>query len=166
MNSEEKDTAPGPSLLRSPAQFLAFGFGSGLSPVAPGTAGTIAAIPIYLLLVQLPLPAYVAAVALAAAVGVWICDRASRELGVHDHPGIVWDEFVGFWIAAIALPPEPAWIAAAFLVFRLYDILKPWPISWLDHEVDGGLGIMVDDIAAGLVACGTLQLALFGMSLT
>jgi phosphatidylglycerophosphatase A len=161
----DKEPAPPGAirLLRSPAQLLAFGFGSGLSPVAPGTVGTVAAVPLYLLLVQLPLPAYLLMVLVAAVGGVWICERASRELGVHDHPGIVWDEFVGFWIAAVALPAQPLWIASAFVVFRVYDILKPWPISWLDQEVQGGLGIMIDDIAAGLLACATLQLALFAV---
>ena len=152
-----------PRLLKSPAQLLAFGFGSGLSPLAPGTAGTVAAIPLYLLLVQLTPLAYALAVAAAALVGIWICGRASAELGVHDHPGIVWDEFVGFWIAAFALPPEPLWIGAAFVMFRLFDIVKPWPISWLDREVDGGLGIMIDDIVAGLLACGVLQLVFIGV---
>lgn len=151
---------PSPTLIRSPAQLFAFGFGSGLSPVAPGTVGTLAAVPLYYFgLAQLSLPAYLALVMVALILGVWICDVASRELGVHDHPGIVWDEFVGFWIAAIALPPEPLWIGLAFTVFRLYDIIKPWPVSWLDEHVSGGLGIMIDDIAAGILACATLQLA-------
>lgn len=153
-----------PTLLKSPVQLLAFGFGSGLFPVAPGTAGTLAALPIYYVLAMLPLPAYIGVVLLAAVAGVWICGRASRELGVHDHPGIVWDEFVGLWIAAIALPPEPIWIALAFVAFRLYDIIKPWPISWLDEHVDGGFGIMIDDVAAGLLACATVQLALLAVA--
>ena len=127
-SSEKPATSIAPQLLRSPVQLLAFGFGSGLSPVAPGTAGTIAAVPLYLLLVMLPPALYVVAVLVAAVAGVWICGRASRELGVHDHPGIVWDEFVGFWTAAFALPPAPLWIGAAFIVFRLFDIAKPWPI--------------------------------------
>lgn len=165
MKPHEPQSGPAsPKLLRSPAQMLAFGFGSGLSPVAPGTAGTVAAVPLYLLLAMLPLPAYLLAVLLAGVAGIWICGRASRELGVHDHPGIVWDEFVGFWIAAIALPPDPVWIGVAFVLFRIYDIFKPWPISWLDREVEGGTGIMVDDVAAGLLALATVQLALFWMA--
>ena len=163
--TDPEERAAAPQLLRSPAQLLAFGFGSGLSPLAPGTAGTVAAVPLYLLLVQLPDILYLLAVLLAAVFGVWICGRASDELGVHDHPGIVWDEFVGFWIAAFALPAEPAWVLAAFVVFRIYDILKPWPVSWLDREVEGGAGIMIDDIAAGLLALATLQMARYGIAL-
>jgi phosphatidylglycerophosphatase A len=151
--------APKPAaLLRSPFQMLAFGFGSGLSPRAPGTAGSVAALAPYLLLVQLPPWGYLLAVALAALAGVVICARASRELGVHDHPGIVWDEFVGQWLALAALPVEPLWIGLGFVAFRLLDIAKPWPIGWLDRRVGGGIGIMIDDIAAGALACGLLHM--------
>ena len=100
---------------------------------------------------------------LAAVLGVFLCDRASDSLGVHDHPGIVWDEFVGLWIALWALPPEPLWIALGFVVFRVLDIAKPWPVGWLDRHTRGGLGIMVDDVAAGVMTCVTLHLALSGM---
>ena len=79
---------------------------------------------------------------------------------MHDHPGIVWDEFVGVWIALWAIPAEPAWIALGFVVFRVFDIAKPWPVGWLDRNTRGGFGIMVDDIAAGVMACLTLHLAL------
>jgi phosphatidylglycerophosphatase A len=138
---------------------LAFGFGSGLSPRAPGTVGTLAALPIYLVLAQQNTWVYALVVLLAALLGVWLCERTSSDLGVHDHPGIVWDEFVGLWIALFALPAEPAWIVAGFVVFRIFDIAKPWPISWLDEHVSGGFGIMVDDIVAGVFACLTLHLA-------
>lgn len=146
--------------MADPVQLLAFGFGSGLSPVAPGTAGTLAALPLYLLLAAQPLWLYSALVVAAALFGVWLCGQASERLGVHDHRGIVWDEFVGVWIALWAVPPEPLWIGAGFLAFRIFDIAKPWPISWLDEHARGGFGIMVDDIAAGVFACLTLQLAL------
>jgi phosphatidylglycerophosphatase A len=149
-----------PTPFRSPVQFLAFGFGSGLSPKAPGTAGTLVAVPLYWLLVQGGLAWFSAAIVLAAVAGIWICDRASRELKVHDHPGIVWDEFVGYWIAMWALPPTWGWMLAGFVLFRLFDILKPWPIGPLDKKVHGGLGIMVDDMVAGLMACACLHLAL------
>jgi len=145
--------------LRDPLQFLAFGFGSGLSPRAPGTAGTLAALPLWwLFLAPLPLPVYLLVLAVAALAGVWICDRASRSLGVHDHPGIVWDEFIGLWIALCALPATPLWMLAGFALFRLFDIVKPWPIGWLDRRVSGGLGIMLDDVVAGLFAALPLQL--------
>ena len=143
-------------LVRSPVLLLAFGFGSGLSPKAPGTVGTIAAIPLWLLLAQLPQIPYILVVATAALIGISICGVAADRLGVHDHGGIVWDEFVGLWIAMAFLPPTYVSLALGFVLFRLFDIIKPWPISWLDKHVGGGLGIMIDDVVAGLAAgvCG------------
>lgn len=146
--------------LRQPVHALALGFGSGLAPKAPGTFGTLAALPLYWLLSGLPLAAYIAVVVVAAVVGVWICDRSAKDLGVHDHPAIVWDEFVGFWITMIAAPVSWVSVILGFALFRLFDVLKPWPISWLDKHVSGGLGIMVDDILAGVIACGCLHVCL------
>lgn len=150
-----------PALLRSPAQCIAFGFGSGLSPLAPGTVGTIAAVPLYFLIADWSLLAYSAFVALAALFGIWVCGVASRQLGVHDHPGIVWDEFVGLWIALWAVPAQWVWVVSGFIVFRVFDIVKPWPVSAIDRRVGGGLGIMADDIVAGIMACLTLHIALW-----
>ncbi len=143
--------------LKSPVHLLAFGFGSGLAPRAPGTVGTLAAVPFYLLAAPLSLPAYAVFLALAFVLGVYLCDRASRDLQVHDHPGIVWDEFVGYWITLFAAPAGWLWVLVAFVLFRLFDILKPWPIGWLDRRVHGGLGIMLDDVVAGLMAWACLQ---------
>lgn len=137
--------------------FLAFGFGSGAAPKAPGTFGTLAAIPVFLLLAYLPLWAYLVVLVLAFALGVYLCGQASKDMGVHDHGGIVWDEFVGFWITMIALPVHWAWIIAGFVLFRFFDIIKPWPIGWLDKRVHGGLGIMIDDVIAGIFALAILQ---------
>ena len=137
---------------------LAFGFGSGLSPKAPGTMGTLAAIPLWWLLAQLPLGTYLIVVLIAAVAGILICGRAADRLGVHDHGGIVWDEFVGFWIAMAALPVTWQSLILGFVLFRLFDILKPWPISWLDRRVSGGFGIMIDDVIAGLAAAGVITL--------
>lgn len=150
-----------PTPFRSPVQFLAFGFGSGLSPRAPGTAGTLVAVPLYWLISDWNLLQYSALVLLAALLGIWICGVASRQLRVHDHPGIVWDEFVGYWITMWAVPVDWLWILAGFVVFRVYDIAKPWPVSQLDKQVKGGFGIMIDDILAGAMACATLHLALW-----
>ena len=147
--------------LKSPAQFLAFGFGSGLSPKAPGTAGTVAAIPLFWLLSHLNLGAYTLAIVVTFVIGVWICGEASKQLGVHDHGGIVWDEFVGFWITMWAVPASLPWMVAGFVLFRLFDIAKPWPIGPLDKKVDGGLGIMIDDVVAGIMACACLHLGLW-----
>ena len=150
-----------PTPFKRPMQFFAFGFGSGLSPWAPGTAGTLLAVPLYLLVADWSLAFYTLFIFATALLGIWFCGAASRELGVHDHPGIVWDEFVGYWITLWALPGSWTWMVAGFVVFRIFDIAKPWPISLLDRNVKGGFGIMIDDIVAGTLACVTLHLARF-----
>jgi len=146
------------SVLRKPVHLLAFGFGSGLAPKAPGTFGTLAAVPLYLLLNQLPLGAYALALIVLFGFGIWICDKTAKDLGVHDHGGIVWDEFVGYWITMLAAPPQWWWIVVGFVLFRFFDIVKPFPISWLDKRVHGGIGIMLDDAVAGSFAWLCLQL--------
>jgi len=149
-----------PRLLRNPLHLLSLGLGSGLSPLAPGTCGTLVAIPLYLLLVQLPLWYYLGAVAVAFAIGVYLCGYTSKALGEHDHGGIVWDEFVGFWITMIAVPVTWQWILAGFVLFRLFDIVKPWPVKVADAKMKGGFGIMFDDLLAALYALISLQIAL------
>ena len=145
------------TVLTSPVHFLAFGFGSGLSPKAPGTMGTLAAIPLYLMLMDLPLTGYLLAVLLISVVGIWICGESSRRLGVHDHGGIVWDEFAGFLLTMTAAPQGWMWIVLGFALFRLFDIWKPWPVRVADRQLHGGLGIMLDDILAGIYAWLVLQ---------
>lgn len=149
-----------PPDLRDPFHFLAFGFGSGLAPKAPGTAGTLAGIPLFLLLASLPIGVYVLVVTLLFLLGVPLCERVSRDLGEHDHGGIVWDEIVGLLVTMTAVPVSWKTVIAGFLLFRLFDILKPWPIRWLDRHVGGGFGIMVDDLLAGIFAAAVLQLLL------
>ena len=149
-----------PTPFSNPIQFLAFGFGSGLAPRAPGTFGTLAAVPIYWLVADWSLLEYSALILVSAVLGIWICGAASRQLNVHDHPGIVWDEFVGYWITMWAVPVDWVWILAGFVAFRVFDIAKPWPINVLDKKVAGGFGIMIDDILAGVMACVTLHIAL------
>jgi phosphatidylglycerophosphatase A len=144
-------------LLQKPVHLLAFGLGSGLAPKAPGTAGTVLAIPLYLLLMQLSLPLYLAVVIAVSLLGIWICDVAARETGVHDHPGIVWDEWAGYLLTMAAAPAGWVWVLAGFVLFRLFDILKPWPIRWADQRVGGGVGIMLDDVIAGGFAWLCLQ---------
>ncbi len=145
------------SVWRNPIHFLAFGLGSGASPKAPGTAGTLAAVPLWYLLSQTPLAMYLLLVLLAFVIGIWLCGRTSRDLGVHDHGGIVWDEFVGYWITMIAVPVDWVWALTGFILFRLFDILKPWPIGPVDKRVHGGLGIMLDDVLAGVMAAAVLH---------
>jgi len=158
MSVTDGKPATAPNLRRHPAQLLAFGFGSGLSPVAPGTAGTLVAVPIYLVVAEWGLLYYSLFILVTLLAGIWLCDVASRQLGVHDHPGIVWDEFVGFWIAMAALPVTWTSLILGFALFRFFDIVKPWPISWLDKKVSGGFGIMIDDIAAGIASALVLIL--------
>ena len=149
------------SVWKNPVHFLAFGLGSGASPWAPGTVGTLAAIPLYFMLATLPLWAYVLVVVLAFILGCWLCEKTSEDLGVHDHSGIVWDEFVGYWLTMLALPVSLGWALAGFVLFRFFDIIKPWPIRWADRRVDGGFGIMIDDVLAAVYAGGILHLAWF-----
>lgn len=131
--------------------FLGFGFGSGLSPIAPGTMGTLAAIPVYLLMVlYLPTWLYITLTLLFFIVGIRICQKVSDDLKVHDFSGIVWDEVVGYLITMMFLPVTWELIIIGFFVFRFFDVIKPWPIGWLDKHVSGGFGIMVDDVLAGI----------------
>jgi len=148
----EKRRSLAREVMRDPIHWLAFGFGSGLGPRAPGTWGSLLAAVAYWLLAPVPLQWLVPAVVIMFIAGIWICGLSARRLGVHDHSGIVWDEIVGMLLVLMFLPPEPIWIGAAFLAFRLFDIWKPWPIRDLDHSVPGGLGIMLDDVLASVYA--------------
>ncbi|MDB4806804.1 phosphatidylglycerophosphatase A [Pseudomonadales bacterium] len=139
-------------MLQHPAHILALGLGSGLAPRAPGTFGTLAAIPFWLLMAPLPFFAKVLIVFASFIIGIWLCEKTSNSLGVHDHGGIVWDEFVGFWLTMLFAPAGLIWLLAGFGLFRFFDIVKPWPIKLLDQKVHGGFGIMIDDVLAGLFA--------------
>lgn len=146
--------------MKNPVHFLAFGFGSGLAPVAPGTFGTLAAVPVWWAAAQFPFPGYLVVLGLLVAAGPWLCGRTARDLGVHDHSGIVWDEFAGFLLAMAWVPVSWIHCLAGFLLFRLFDVVKPWPIGWLDRRIPGGTGIMVDDLVAALYAGVVLQLGM------
>ena len=143
--------------LKDPIVCLAMGLGSGLSPKAPGTAGTLVAVPLVLAIQNLPLMVYGLITLLVTVIGIWICSYTSRKLNVHDHPGIVIDEVAGLLITMFAVPSGWQWMLAGFVLFRFFDVLKPWPISWMDKNIEGGLGIMLDDVAAGLVSLALLQ---------
>jgi phosphatidylglycerophosphatase A len=138
--------------------FLAFGFGSGLAPRAPGTFGTIAAIPIYLILSKLAPVYYLSITILMFVCGVIICDWVSKDLGKHDFSGIVWDEIVGFLLTMFMVPLSILNIILGFCLFRIFDILKPWPISYVDKHVGGGLGVMLDDVLAAIPAWAFLTI--------
>lgn len=133
-----------------PDHLIAYGFGAGLSPMAPGTMGTLVAIPIYLVLANLPGLLYFVALAILIGVGLWACDKVAAEMGEDDPSSIVWDEVVGFLVAMAAAPVVSlAWILMGFILFRLFDIYKPWPVSWAEERFKGGLGIIADDLVAG-----------------
>jgi phosphatidylglycerophosphatase A len=148
------------SMLSSPIHLLSLGFGSGLSRYAPGTMGTLVAIPLYLLLSRLELLPYLIVVAAGFLLGIYVCDKTSKALGVHDHSGIVWDEIIGYWITMVAIPAVTwQWILAGFVLFRFFDIVKPWPVKIADKRVPGGFGIMFDDLLAGLYALACIQIS-------
>lgn len=153
---ERPDVAPA-SVWRNPWHFIAFGFGSGAMRKAPGTWGSLVGLLFVPLLQLLPHWGYGLILLLGSLFGFWLCGKVSRDLGVHDHGGIVWDEIVGIWITLWLAPPGWPWLLVGFLLFRLLDILKPWPISWVDRRVHGGVGIMLDDLLAGAGAWLLLQ---------
>ena len=151
---------PAKTIFANPINLLAFGFGSGLAPKAPGTFGTLACLPLYFLISDLSISFYIIACILVSLAGIYICDYCAKSLKSHDHPGIVWDEFAGFLITMIGVPFSWTNLIIGFILFRIFDIFKPWPINWLDKQVSGGFGIMIDDIVAGLFALGVLHFIL------
>ena len=155
--TEEQLKPLGPD-WRNPVHLLAFGLGAGAVPKVPGTAGTLVAVPLYLLIRPLGPLDYLLVLAAMFLIGIYLCGRASRDLGVHDHSGIVWDEILGYLVSMWLAPAGWGWMLLGFLLFRVFDILKPWPIGWLDRRVSGGLGIMLDDLVAGMFSLALLQL--------
>ncbi len=148
------------SVWRNPIHFIAFGLGAGASPYAPGTMGTLLAVPLVWLMSGMPVIGYLLVTFLLYAAGVWVSARTSNDMGVHDHSGIVIDEMVGYLITMILVPVNIWTVTVGFLVFRFFDIVKPWPIRWLDKRVKGGTGIMIDDVLAGIFSLVVLQLLL------
>lgn len=145
-------------LLSHPAGWIATALGAGLSPRAPGTAGSLAALlPWWFLLRGLPLGWYLAVLAAGFLLGVWACEVSDRRLGMHDQGALVWDEVIGMWITLVAAPAPWWWMVVGFALFRLFDIWKPWPVGWADRHVHGGLGVMLDDVIAGICALIVLQ---------
>ena len=149
-------------LWRNPIHIIAFGFGAGAFPYAPGTVGTLVAIPIYGLMATFTPIWYAVTVSLFFAAGIWICERAQRALQAYDHPAIVWDEIVGYLITMFLAPSGWVWAILGFILFRFFDICKPFPIGALERRVRGGLGTMLDDALAGLYAWLTLHVMAYG----
>ena len=153
------------SIWTNPVHFLAFGLGTGASPYAPGTVGTLLGIPLVYLLSQWSLWVYLLVTVLLIAIGIWVCDKTSKDIGVHDHGGIVIDEVAGYLVTMIAVPVNVWTLMAAFFIFRFFDIIKPWPIGWLDKQVQGGVGIMVDDLLAGVYGLAVIWIGIWSYPL-
>jgi phosphatidylglycerophosphatase A len=146
------DAAQRRAILAHPAGWIATGFGAGLSPFAPGTVGSAVALLPWLWLRELPTLACLGVIVAAFALGVWVSHVLVARLRAEDPGWIVVDEFVGQWLALVFAPPGWIWLLAGFLLFRLFDVWKPWPVSWVDRNVEGGFGVMLDDALAGLLA--------------
>ncbi|MCP3865626.1 MAG: phosphatidylglycerophosphatase A [Aestuariibacter sp.] len=143
--------------LKNPVHFLALGFGSGLIPFMPGTFGSLAALPLLIPFLYLPPITLLIAAVLASAIGIYLFGKTADDMQVHDHGSIVWDEVAGILLTFLWVPLSLWTVVAGFLLFRFFDIVKPWPIGPVDKYVSGGLGIMLDDIIAGLMACASLH---------
>jgi len=152
------------TVLKDPVHILAFGFGTGLAPVAPGTFGSLPGILLFWLTMDFGLYVQLGIAVAITLAGIWICGESARRIGVHDHGGIVWDEIVGMYVTLLAAPVSVLGWVLAFVFFRIMDIVKPWPIRDLDHRIDGGVGIMLDDLAAALYAA--ILLGLYGWLMT
>ena len=147
-------------LLSHPAHFIALGFGTGLSPLAPGTVGTLLAFPLYALLARWLTPELLAgAIVGLFAIGVWACGRAGGDLGVADHGSMNWDEVVAFLLILVITPPGLGWQAFAFFAFRFFDVVKPPPIRYFDRTIKGGFGVMFDDIATAFYTLLAMAIA-------
>lgn len=146
-------------MLRHPAHVIALGAGAGLAPVAPGTAGTLLAFPIYWLLASsFAAPVLLALIGGGFLIGMWACGATGRALGVADHGAMVWDEVVAFALVLVFTPDGWLWQAGAFLLFRLFDILKPPPIRYFDRRLKSGFGVMFDDLLAAFYTLLVLAL--------
>lgn len=148
-------------IWRNPWIFIACGFGIGTLPFMPGTFATAASALLYLFLMKLPLSIYIAIVIAMNVAGIFLCEKANAAFGTDDHPAAVWDEIAAFPIVMIAVPFTWYYLLIAFALFRLFDIWKPWPIGWIDKNMHGGLGVMLDDIAAAIASWIILQLIIF-----
>ena len=165
--SLEQDTtqAPNKEWLKDPLHCLSLGFGSGLAPLAPGTAGTLVGVVIYLLMMNLDVLFYLTITLVIIGVGTWAAEYTDDALGTHDHKAIVIDEIAGFLVACISLPSNWYYLVLAFILFRFFDIAKPWPISYIDQHIKGGVGIISDDLLAGLYTLLCIQVLVLIMSL-
>jgi len=160
MDKSAKIEIPAKMLL-NPVHFFALGFGSGLTPKLPGTAGTLVGVLIFILIPDMSWIAYLVIVVCGFLFGIFCCGYTARILNVHDHNSIVWDEIIGYMITMFMVPKEWIWILTGFILFRIFDILKPWPISFIDRRIESGLGIMLDDVIAAFFSLAIIQIAIY-----
>lgn len=146
------------TIWQKPTHFIAFGFGTGALPYAPGTFGTLIAIPFYLALQNLPWTIYLGILFAVILGSIWLCHRVAKEINVHDHQGMCLDEVVGYLVTMFNAPHGLIWVLLGFGLFRFFDIVKPWPISYMDEKIPGGAGVILDDVAAGIFSCAILQI--------
>ena len=157
ITSNKKTSLPA-GFWKHPAHLLALGFGTGYVPKLPGTAGTLIGVLIYYFMQPLNVIVYLGITSVMFLAGIWLCGKTSQDMGVHDHNAIVWDEIVGYLVTMIMAPAGWLWMALGFILFRIFDIWKPWPISWVDRHTKGGLGVMLDDLIAGIYGLVILQI--------
>lgn len=138
------------TVWKKPTHFIAFGFGAGTLPKAPGTFGTLAAIPFYLAMQQLSHISYFVLLIVIILASIWLCEKVSREIHIHDHQGMCLDEIAGYLVTMFAAPHGIKWIMIGFILFRLFDIFKPPPIKYIDEKINGGIGMILDDVVAGI----------------
>ena len=148
-------------MLLNPVHFIALGFGSGLTPKIPGTAGTLVGVLVFILMPDTSWMTYLLIVVCGFLFGIFCCGYTAKILNMHDHHSIVWDEITGYMITMFMVPKEWIWILIGFILFRIFDILKPWPISFIDRRIEGGLGIMLDDVIAALFSLAIIQIAIY-----
>jgi phosphatidylglycerophosphatase A len=156
-----KKTPLPPGFWKNPVHLLALGFGTGYVPNLPGTAGTLVGVLLYFFMQPLNVMIYLLVTLALFSTGIWLCGKTASHLGVHDHSSIVWDEIVGYLVTMIMSPTGWYWMVLGFILFRLFDICKPWPVSWADKRVAGGLGIMLDDLIAAIYALLLLQITAY-----
>ena len=160
MDKSAKIEIPAKMLL-NPAHFFALGFGSGLTPKLPGTAGTLVGVLLFILMPVTSWMTYLVIVVCGFLFGIFCCEYTAKSLNVHDHPSIVWDEIVGYLVTMFMVPKDWLWILIGFILFRVFDILKPWPISVIDSHVNGGFGIMFDDVVAAFFSLAIIQTVIY-----
>ena len=163
--SEQQSAQPNWKWLINPMHCLSLGFGCGLSPFAPGTMGTLFGVAIYLLIMDIGILFYLSIVFLIIGIGTAVAEYTCEALGGRDHQAIVIDEIAGFLLACISLPPDWVYFLLAFILFRIFDIAKPWPVNFIDQRIKGGVGIMSDDLMAGLYTLFCVQLLAFIVSI-